>query len=292
MRVAAPVVAFALVLVAVVGGVYAVGVQLDESEPNEPLRVDYEVTNVGGDTATANLSLDVDGVGQVDSETRPAIETGDRDGGTLVYRGLASKFDPGETVDFTVGIDNGSDTASGSVVVSSDTPSNTSVDGFAVSIDSTSSPVTEGSNITVTATVQNTASSNDTQTVELDAGPLGNDSQQVSLDAGNETTVSFEVSTAADDADVYDGVVSSNDDNATEPVIVTDPGDGPEPALVTIETGEHVDATSDAGALVERGVGTIQTVLVPLVLVVGGLGVVGFVYAGLGGLRSSHGGGR
>jgi hypothetical protein len=91
---------------------------------------------------------------------------------------------------------------------------------------------------------------------------------------------------------VYDATVVSDDDTAVAPLIVFAPETDAQPALVTVEIPDRVDAGGSTSELVQRGAESVPVVLVPLVLLVGGVGVVGFVVSALGPLRGGRGGGR
>lgn len=289
-RVAGPVLAFGLVLLVVVGGVFAVSTQLEESPPAEPLTVEYTVTNVGGDSATATVSLAVGG--NETATARERVNTAERGRGTLSARGLATEYESGDAIPVTVSVD-GNETANGSVIVGDGAPASPPpVNGFFVSVADTTAPTQEGENVTVTATIENTGASTDTQTITLDGDGLGTNSTSVTLGAGNSTTVDLAVNTTAGDAAVYQATVSSDDDEAATPLVVFDPDAGAEPALVTADIPARVDAGGATGELIQRGAEAVPTVLVPLVVLVGGIGVVGFVVGALGPLRRSGGGGR
>jgi len=290
-RVAGPALALALVVLVGIGGVYAVGVQLDESDPNEDLTVEYNVTNVGGGTANGTVSLNVSGAGVADSETTRQLGTLDFDTGTLVYEDVATDFDAGDTVSFSVEIDQSADSLDNSATVTDGTPpSGGSVSGFAVAIDDTTSPITAGTNVTVTATVTNTGNSTDTQTITASADGISN-ATSVTLDPDNETTVTLSVG-GLSPADRYAATVSSADDSDTVPVLVTNSSASAQLEVVSVDHPDTLNATSEAGALVTDGVDSAVTVLVPTVFVVAGVGVIGFVIAAIRPLRGGQGGGR
>lgn len=297
MRVAGPVVAFAAVLLLVVGGVYAVGVQLDERPSSDPLTVEYTVTNVGNQaaptvtdqTATTTVTLAVNGTDRA-TDTQADVSAGERATGTLSAPDVATAFKPGERVPVTVSTDNG-DSISKSVLVSEREAADPQpVDGFAVSIADTTSPVNTSETVTVTAVVENTATISDTQTVTLDGAGLGTNSTTVSLNASETAAVPLSLTAAT--RGVYTATVRSDDDTASAALIVVDQSSGPAAALVTVDSPDRLVAGSDTARTVERVAGTVPTVLVPLVLLVGGIGVVGFVISALGPLRGRQRGGR
>jgi hypothetical protein len=286
-RVAGPVLALAVVVFIGIGGVFAVGVQLDKSDPSGDLAVEYNVTSVGGGNSETEVRLRVDGE-IVDSErTRPLGQLV-FDTGTLVYDDVGTV---GDTVEFNVSVVGNTVNRSGSVAVVEDAQptSPAPVDGFAVTIDSTTAPVSNTQNATVTATVNNTGTSTDTQTITTSIDGITN-STSVTLDPGNSTTVSLSVGPLSSPGR-FTGEVTSADDSDTIPILAT--GEvGFTPVIVSTDAPDEVNGSSAAGETVTEGIETVVGAVSPLVLVVAGLGIVGFIIAATRPLRGGRGGGR
>jgi hypothetical protein len=93
---------------------------------------------------------------------------------------------------------------------------------FDVEITGTNSPVLEGQKVNVDANVTNTGDDSATQIVQLDIDGLVVDSQPVTLNPGESTSVTFIWQTGDGDAGSYTAGVSSDDDNDTALVEVTE----------------------------------------------------------------------
>jgi len=91
---------------------------------------------------------------------------------------------------------------------------------FGVTIDETNSPVTEGEDINVTWTVENTGDKSDTQTTTAKVPGFGSFARTATLDGGESTTEMISLSTRSGDAGMYTLTVESENDTATETVVV------------------------------------------------------------------------
>ncbi|MFC3959465.1 right-handed parallel beta-helix repeat-containing protein [Halovivax cerinus] len=114
-----------------------------------------------------------------------------------------------------------------------------------ITIDSTNSPVTAGETLSVTATVENTGSTQLLRTVGLatDGGTV-RDSTDVTLAGGESRTVTLEWATASADAGTYTATVQTTGDaDSTE---------------VTLEDGGPGDATPIGGCTVIDSPGTYE----------------------------------
>jgi len=288
-RVAGPVVALALVVLVGTAGVYAVSVQLDESDPSEDLTVAYNVTNVGSDNPETEVQLRVNGT-VVDSERTRPLGTLVFDTGELTYDGVGTV---GSTVTFNVSVrdTDGRVNRSGSVAVVADAQPTTAapVDGFAVTVANSSATAATSENVTLTATIENTGNSTDTQTITASADGQTN-STSVTLDAGNSTTAALTVG-PLDSVGRFDGEVTTADDSDTIPVLVTGET-GFSPVVVTVDAPDELNGSSTAAAAVTNGVETAVSVVGPVGFVVTGLGIVGFIVGAVSVLRGGRGGGR
>lgn len=295
MRVAGPVLAFAVVLILALGGAAAIQTQLDEQEINEDLEVTATVENIGDSEAETDVNLTVDDIGLVDQADNLTVETDDAETVTLVYDEVVQEFDPGDTLSFTVELsDFDSDRDGEATVTDEPQPEPMSVDGFVVDIISFNDPV-EGEDLDITVEVTNQGDvDEDTQTINLDAGSLGTDSESVTLNASKSTTETLTVGTDAGDADAYEITVSSDDDSTEMVVTVGDP-DNPLLVVTELEHAEHIDAVDEDGAVVERGVDiVVQSGLAMFVILVGGMSLIGFAVVLLRRITTapSRGGGR
>lgn len=93
---------------------------------------------------------------------------------------------------------------------------------FDVEITGTNSPVLEGQKLNVDANVTNTGGNTSTQIIQLDIDGLVVDSQEVTLAPGESTSITLMWRTRVGDAGSHTARVSSDDDNDTAPVEVTE----------------------------------------------------------------------
>ena len=93
---------------------------------------------------------------------------------------------------------------------------------FDVEITGTNSPVLEGQKVNVDANVTNTGNDTATQIIQLDIDGLVVDSEEITLGPGESTLATFMWHTRVGDAGDYTATVSSDDDNDTAPIRVTE----------------------------------------------------------------------
>ncbi|MGM0439315.1 MAG: InlB B-repeat-containing protein [Patescibacteria group bacterium] len=91
---------------------------------------------------------------------------------------------------------------------------------FNVSINNTNSPITEGDELQVDITVENTGQESDTQDIDLLIDGTVEDSERVSLSESDSTTITLNWSTTTGEDGEYTIEVSSDDDSASETVMV------------------------------------------------------------------------
>jgi PGF-CTERM protein len=94
---------------------------------------------------------------------------------------------------------------------------------LSASITSTTSPVATGETLSVTARIENTASSEVSGTVVLDVGGTRRDATTLTLSGGEARTVTFEWQTGSGDAGSYTASVDTGADTATTSVTVAEP---------------------------------------------------------------------
>ena len=210
---------------------------------DESLVVEYAVENPGEATVDDELLLLVEG-SQADSEA-VTVPTGETTEGTLVYEDL-SAFDPGETLELSVGLAGSGDVDSGTVevtdnlaIVGVDHPDEVSVDGA----------------LDVGYAVENIGAETVTESLiallvgGFDDPELADSDADVTIDPGEtaEGTLSFEDVAAEYDPgdsltfgiglDTFEGL-------ETGQVGVVAPSEGPEPVL-SVDAPEEIDPGTD-----------------------------------------------
>jgi len=94
---------------------------------------------------------------------------------------------------------------------------------FEVTVDTTNSPVVEGETLNATWTIENTGDLSDTQTITATVSGFGSFTRTVMLDGGESTTEMISLPTSPGDAGTYTLTVESENDTATETVVVESP---------------------------------------------------------------------
>ena len=197
--------------------------------------VAVDVTNVG----TENDSFDVTlAVGSTVTRSQSTADLAGGESETVTFGSVTSGLAPA-TYDVRAETDN--DSTTGTLTVTEPGPPD-----FEVTIDSTNAPVTEGTDLTVTATVENTGDKQGTQTVDLSVGSLGTDSTQVTLAGGESTQETLSVGTASGDAGSYTATVSSDNDSANTGVTVDTPAT---PAEFTVSIASTNSAVTEGDTL-------------------------------------------
>lgn len=92
---------------------------------------------------------------------------------------------------------------------------------YVVTIEGTNDPIEEGSELDVTATIENTGIDQGDQTVTLDIDGSQQDSASLQIDGGDSVTETFRWSTTNGDKGTHTAEVSSDDDSKTVSVEVT-----------------------------------------------------------------------
>jgi len=138
----------------------------------------------------------------------------------ITIDGIENPSSEGEyNVSFILDGDNGTKTVERSLNI-------TGQPNIGVDIQSTNSPVGAGENLTVTAAIDNSGTTQGTQTVTLDSGALGATSQNVTLAPGAVETRMFNISTSSGDTGQFTATVSTEDDNDSQPIVIGQPNFG------------------------------------------------------------------
>lgn len=175
----------------------------------ESLDVDTKVSETGGLDDSQDITLDIDGVKEVDVENVSINADGtktitlkwntetDEDGS---YTGVTSSEDDSDTFSFTV---------------------ETLEPFFNVEIQGTNSPIKAGENLEVDTKVLETNGQNGTQDITLDIDGIGQeDIQNVSLNADGTATITLSWSTETDEDGDYTAITASEDDSDTVSITV------------------------------------------------------------------------
>ncbi|GAB3023603.1 CARDB domain-containing protein [Natronobiforma cellulositropha] len=209
----------------------------------DPLTVALTVTNTGGLEDTQNLTLEVDG-SAVDAETRTLTA-----GGSAALN-LTWNTSSGDAGNHTLMVASANETQSANVTVdappaspppfSPPPPEPTPETPVSVTIDEVSDPVTAGSDLTVTAAVENLLETAETVTVTFLVDGSAVDSRSLSLEPGERVRSTFTAATT--DADVGERTVTvrAGDVSASQTVTVEtdEPAPTPSPTPPSDDTNE------------------------------------------------------
>lgn len=141
--------------------------------------------------------------------------TTDTSSATVEYGGSGSSKVTGEVYAGTLDCEDSSSTIDGQSCSDYKTPE------YIVTIDGTNEPVEEGSELDVTATIENTGIDQGDQTVTFDINGSQEDSASLQIDGGSAVTETFRWSTTNGDKGTHTAEVSSDDDSKTVSVEVT-----------------------------------------------------------------------
>jgi subtilisin family serine protease len=153
----------------------------------------------------------------------------------------------GETVSYTLQLADTNDSATGEVFVENASEDPPGEGQFEINHTSANVPVA-GENLEVLVGVENVGNSTATQTVDVTVDGLGSASTNLTLDAGELSEVTLMVGTEDGDAGEYEAVVSTENDQTTEPILVVSP---PEftvdivSATESVEEGQDVEVTAE-----------------------------------------------
>ena len=207
----------------------------DTVDADAELVVEYTVENVGSAEGTESAVELLVGGTTVDSDTDVTVGAGETASGTLTYAGVGDEFAPGDTVAFTVALDEFGDSATGSISVEeADSPE------FAVDIVGTNDPVDEGETLEVTVAVENVGTASGTQSVDLSTGGLGSNSTALTLGPGNLEQVVLTVDTEEGDAGEYTAQVTTANSSDSQTVTVEEDTGVPEFVVADVSTNAPV----------------------------------------------------
>jgi uncharacterized membrane protein len=208
----------------------------------ETVELSATVENTGDVEETQAITIEIDGFGEISSQSQTLAGGIANDVSFLVD---TTDIDPGEYA-YTFLSDD--DETSGSLTVeSAPDPPNFRV----VSVTPSEVTVTQGETLAVDATVENTGDEEGTQDVVLDIPELGQiDAQSVTLAGGGADSVTFEVDTTGVDPGEYTHIVSTGDETFEGALTIESSADpvasfavsGLSPADGTVEQGETVTA--------------------------------------------------
>jgi hypothetical protein len=190
-----------------------------EIQPDQNLTVDYTVENFGDQEGTeSSLTLTVDG--SEAANTGLTLGSGAVASGTFTFEGV-DNYEPGDTLDWTLSLSDFGDTENGSTSIAGG-----GAPEFAVSIAGTNDPVEAGSDLAVTADVENIGDAEGTQSVALSVAGLGTDSVELTLGPGDSAQETLTVGTAEGDNGQYTAEVTTANDSDTTTVDVSEKGGG------------------------------------------------------------------
>lgn len=185
-------------------------------DPDEDLPVEYTIENTGDEAGTESaVELLVEGTDESpdDADEDVTVGAGETETGTLTFTDVDEQFEAGDTISFTVALEDAGDSADGTAEVAGDPAE------FAVDIVE-AADVVEGEDIEVTAEVENVGDEEDSQEVTLDVESLGGDETEVTLGGGESTEETLAVGTGEGDAGEYTATVASEDDESSTEVTV------------------------------------------------------------------------
>jgi len=210
----------------------------------ETIELSATVENTGDVEATQAIGLEVNGLGEIASESQTLSGGIANEVSFLVD---TTDIEPGE---YTYTFVSDDDEASGSLTVES---SMDPVASFEVSnLSPADGTVEQGVTVTAEATVQNTGEEEGTQSVTFSV--VGTDisvSQTVSLAGGESTTTSFDLDTADVPVGEYTHRVESEDSSVTGALTVQEPPEpaafqlsGLDPTTASVTQGEELVVTA------------------------------------------------
>ena len=202
----------------------------------KPLDVTATIENVGEVSGTETVDLTVGG--QVIDEVTVTLDGGDSETVTLTW-----DTGPGDAGNYTVRVASEDDDDTVDVRVR-ETSSSAS---FAVEIDRTNAPVVTGEEMTVTATVRNTATVQGSGTVELRVGDDRIESREIRFVGGQTRTLTFSWQTDPGDVGDHEVEVVTESDADGTTVLVLRPAEFAvdiEETNSPVVAGETLDVTA------------------------------------------------
>ncbi|PSP60063.1 hypothetical protein BRC73_04180 [Halobacteriales archaeon QH_7_66_37] len=201
----------------------------------EPLDITATIENVGEVSGTETVDLTVGG--QVIDEVTVTLDGGDSETVTLTW-----DTGPGDAGNYTARVASEDDDDTVNVRVRE-----MSSASFAVEIDRTNAPVVTGEEMTVTATVRNTATVQGSGTVELRVGDDRIESREIGLLGGQTRTLTFSWQTDPGDVGDHEVEVVTESDADGTTVLVLRPAEFAvdiEGTNSPVVAGETLDVTA------------------------------------------------
>ena len=201
----------------------------------EPLDITATIENVGEVSGTETVDLTVGG--QVIDEVTVTLDGGDSETVTLTW-----DTGPGDAGNYTARVASEDDDDTVNVRVRE-----MSSASFAVEIDRTNAPVVTGEEMTVTATVRNTATVQGSGTVELRVGDDRIESREIGLLGGQTRTLTFSWQTDPGDVGDHEVEVVTESDADGTTVLVLRPAEFAvdiEETNSPVVAGETLDVTA------------------------------------------------
>lgn len=196
--------------------------EIEEMEAESPvgggetLEVDATIRNAGPRAASTDVELVVGHDPQIEDSEQVELEPDETTDLTLIFE---TGEPAGDSEEFPVAVDTGTDTASEMVVVEDELPAT-----FEVTALSTNSPVSGGETLEVETTIENVGDETGTTDVELVVGhdPQVEDSELLTLepDETANLTLTFETGEPAGDSEAFPVDVDTGADTASETVVV------------------------------------------------------------------------
>jgi|GEM_PF-746387 len=179
----------------------------------DPLEVDAEIGNVGGENGTQNVSLAIDDT--TVNETSVSLESGENQ--TVSFTVDTADLEPGE---YPLSVATENETAETTITVEEPVEPAS----FNVSSLETNSPVERGEQLEVDAEIGNVGGENGTQNVSLAINETTVNETSVSLESGENQTVSFTADTADLEPGEYLLSVATENETAETTITVEEAG--------------------------------------------------------------------
>ncbi|ELZ21625.1 DUF7282 domain-containing protein [Natrinema limicola] len=208
----------------------------------DPLEVDAEIENVGGEDGTQTVSLAIDET--VVNETDVSLEPGENR--TVSFTADTADLEPGE---YPISVATENETAEATITVTEPGEPAT----FGVSIDGTNSPVIPGEPLAVEATLENVGDRAGTQDIEIAVGGTAGETTSVTLGPDESRTITLNYETADLEPGEYPLTVSTANETAETTVTVEQPATFTIANVTAPETGQPGDEVTVSATIENTG---------------------------------------
>ncbi|RZV11206.1 hypothetical protein BDK88_2451 [Natrinema hispanicum] len=208
----------------------------------DPLEVDAEIGNVGGENGAQNVSLAIDET--TVNETEISLESGENR--TVSFTADTADLEPGE---YPLSVSTANETAETTITVTEPGEPAT----FGVSIDGTNSPVIPGEPLAVEATLENVGDRAGTQDVGIAVGGTAGETTSVTLDPDESRTITLNYDTADLEPGEYPLTVASENETAETMITVEQPATFAVTDVTAPETGQPGDEVTVRATLENIG---------------------------------------